>query len=139
MTDANCLRERHTVCDNQKWVFHIDYKQNCNKWDIISPFFWSTKYVKSLSACSGNRSSISKQERSCNYACAEHYLQQSTYLWAVICRSHGELSANEKEGKNWMIVRLLHKSVLVRCLFMPMLLYNLFTWSTVLHNVFEFQ
>jgi len=35
-----------------------------------------------------------------HYAWVEYYLQQNTYLQAVICRSHGELSANEKEGKN---------------------------------------
>ena len=29
---------------------------------IRSPFFWSTKYVKSLSACSGNRSAIFTQD-----------------------------------------------------------------------------
>ena len=56
---------------------------------IRSPFFWSTKYVKSFSACSGNRSAIFTRERSFHYASAEYYLQV-TY----------ELSANEKQGKN---------------------------------------
>ena len=45
---------------------------------IRSPSFWSTKYVKSPSACPGNRSAIFTQERSFNYAWAEHYLQQNT-------------------------------------------------------------
>ena len=67
---------------------------------IRSPFFWSTKYVKSLSACSGHRSAIFTQERSFIYAWAKYYLQQNTYLNAVIGRSRDELSANEKKGKN---------------------------------------
>ena len=46
---------------------------------LLKPFFWSTKYVKSLSACSGNRSAIFTQVRSFNYAWAEYYLQQNTY------------------------------------------------------------
>ena len=29
-----------------------------------------------------------------------YYMQQNTYLWAVICRSRGGLSANEKEGQS---------------------------------------
>ena len=40
----------------------------------------------------------------------------------------------KRKEKNQMIIRLV-----VRCLFMLMLLYNLFTWSTVQHNVLRFQ
>ena len=77
---------------------------------IRSPFFWSTKHVKSLSASSGTRSSIFTQERSFNYACAEYYLQQNTY-----CRSHGELSANEKEGKIHRMIRRFIRGDLLDC------------------------
>ena len=58
--------------------FEINEFNNC--FIIQSTFFWSTKYVKSLSACSGNWSAIFTQECSFNYAWAEYYLQQNTCL-----------------------------------------------------------
>ena len=80
--------------------FAITEFNNC--FIIQSLFFLSTKDVKSLSDSSGNRSAIFTQERGFNYAWAEYYLQQNTYLEAVICRSRGGLSANEKDGKNYI-------------------------------------
>ena len=67
---------------------------------IRSPFFQSTKYVKSLSACSGNWSTIFTQEHRFNYAWTEYYLRQNSHLQAIMCRSCGVLLVNEKEGKN---------------------------------------
>ena len=67
---------------------------------VFSLFFRSTKDVESFSNSSGNRSALFSQERDVNCAWAEYYLQQNTYLKAVICRSRGGLSANEKEGQN---------------------------------------
>ena len=52
-----------------------------NYFIIRSPFFWSAKYVKSLSACSGNRSAILTQERSFNDAWAECICSKT-----LICR-----------------------------------------------------
>ena len=51
------LRQIIELGDTDKsWYFAITEFNNC--FIIRSPFFWSTKYVKSLSVCSGNRSSI---------------------------------------------------------------------------------
>ena len=62
------------------------------------------------------QSTIFTQERSFNYTWAEYYLQQNTYLLAVICRSGGELSAIEKEEKiHRMIIILL---LLLLCIYM---------------------
>ena len=84
--------------DTDKSQYFVITKFN-NCFIIQSLFFWSTKDVKSLSDKSGNRPAIFAQERAFNHAWAEYYLQQNTNLWAVICRSRGALSANEKEGK----------------------------------------
>ena len=46
--------------------FAITEFNNCLSFDHLS--FDSTKYVKSISACSGNLSAIFTQERSFNYA-----------------------------------------------------------------------
>ena len=71
---------------------------------IRTLFFLSKKDVKSLTGSSGNRSVNFTQGCGFNYAWAEYYLQQNTYLKVIIFRSRGRLSANEKEGKkHWMI------------------------------------
>jgi len=72
-TEANNLRDT-----DKSQYFAITEFNNC--FIVRSLFFWSTKYVKSLSACLGNRSAIFTQECSFNYAWAEYYLQQNTYL-----------------------------------------------------------
>ena len=58
--EANNWSARHCqitiFCDNS------EFNNYC--FIIQSPFFWSTKYVKSLSACSGNRAAIFTQELS---------------------------------------------------------------------------
>ena len=43
---------------------------------------------------------LPSSEHSLNYTRAKYYLPQNTCLLAVICRSCGELSTNEKKGKN---------------------------------------
>ena len=58
--------------------FAITEFNNC--FILRLPFFCSTKYGKSLSACWGNWSAIFTHERSFNYAWAEYYLQQNTYV-----------------------------------------------------------
>ena len=71
---------------------------------IRSPFFWSTKYVKSLSACSGNRSAIFTQDvDSITHEWAEYYLQQNGYLqvtWWALCQwKEGKTTSND--NLNW--------------------------------------
>ena len=61
---------------------------------IRSPFFWSTKYVKSLSACS---------ELICHFhTSVVSVMQEQNIICSktLICRSRDELSAIEKKGKN---------------------------------------
>ena len=58
--------------------FAITEFHNC--FIVRSPFFWLTKYVKSLSACSGNHYTIFTQERSFSYVWAEYYLQENTHF-----------------------------------------------------------
>ena len=82
--------------------FAITEFNNC--FIIRSPFFWSTKYVKPLcfkpfsykyvkSLCLlGGVVSITHAQNIC--------WLQNTYLKEVIFSSRGELSANEKGGKN---------------------------------------
>lgn len=88
--------------DKSKYFAKDDFN-NC--FIIRSQFFWSFNYDKPLSACSGRWSAIFIKERSFNYAWTEYYLQQNTCLSAVMCRSRGDFSAHEKEGKiRWMII-----------------------------------
>ena len=81
INDIICQRLRQIIdplATQKSWYFAITKFNNC--FIIQSPLFWSTKCVRSLSACSGNRSAIFTQERSFNYAWAEYYLHQNTYL-----------------------------------------------------------
>ena len=64
------------ICSARHWQITIFCDNEFNNCFIIrSPFFWSTKYVKSLSACSGNRSAI--------FTKAEFQFRMSRILFAV--------------------------------------------------------
>ena len=86
-------RRRRQITDlrdtDKSRYFAITEFNNC--FIIRSPFFWSTKYVKSLCLL-GGVVSITHAQNIC--------WKQNTYLKEVIFSSRGELSANEKEGKN---------------------------------------
>ena len=78
--------------------FAINEFNNC--FIIQSPFFWSTKYVKSLSACSGNWSTIShKSVVSIRHE--QNVICSKTLICSQLFAAHVVSSwANEKEGKN---------------------------------------
>jgi len=55
---------------------------------IQSPFFWSMKYVKSLSACSGNRSAIFTRERSFNITHEQSIICSKTFICRQLFSGH---------------------------------------------------
>jgi len=86
--EANNWSARHW----QITIYIVISKFN-NCFIIQSPFFWSTKYVKSLSACS---------ELSCHFhTSVVSVMQEQNIICSktLICRSRDELSAIEKKGK----------------------------------------
>ena len=82
--EAERMRQIIDLRNNDKLRYFVIIEFN-NCFIIRSLFFWSTKDAKSLSDSSANRPAIFKQERGFNYAWAEYYLQQNTYLQVTWC------------------------------------------------------
>ena len=87
--------------------FAINEINNCYCFITWSPFFWSTKYVKSPSACLGNWSTIFTQERRFNYA----YKQNIICIKTLICR---QLFAGHMENSRPMKRKeKIHRTMLI--------------------------
>ena len=83
--------------DTDKSLYFAITEFNNNYCFIIrSPFFWSTKDVKSLSNCSGNRSANYTQEHEQNIICRRTLICRQLYYLQVTWRALGQW----KERKN---------------------------------------
>ena len=102
------------ICSARHWQITIFCDNEFNNCFIIrSPFCWSTKYVKSLSACSGNRSIIFTrayfQLRMSRILFAVKHLFVGSYLqvtwWAL-----GQFKGKKKKHRMIIVISRIFKS-----------------------------